>query len=411
MSEFYIPTITPFSVVLLIGAAQGVFLIALLVSREWQQANRFLALLLLIFVLELIDEFCFQTAYYVYLPQASALSWAFDYLFGPFLYWYTRTVTTPPASVERRTHWAHFLPFMCALVLVSVLIVTQPPQFFLNNLYGNHAPSIVSEVEDMLTLPSMVQMAVYIVASLVVLKRHRKLIQQNFSYDEKINLAWLRRLLWLLGALYLTYLSSFAFDMVFGNGGLVENLLYLAIVASIYILGYYGARQPMIFSHKRLYGQENTTSQTPQAVNEELFTPSDPTGKYRNSALIPEQCALIVDNLRTLMVSERPYLDNQLTLPKLAAAIDLPINYVSQAINDGLGLNFFDFVNQYRVEEAKRALTQSGDGASNILQIAHDAGFNSKSAFYTAFKKNTGMTPTQFRTQFKKTIPSAVQLN
>ncbi|MEW8398601.1 MAG: helix-turn-helix domain-containing protein, partial [Candidatus Thiodiazotropha sp.] len=78
------------------------------------------------------------------------------------------------------------------------------------------------------------------------------------------------------------------------------------------------------------------------------------------------------------------------------AQLRISSNYLSQVINERAGQHFFDFVNRYRVEEAKLALAGS-TGRGNILAIALDAGFNSKSAFYTAFKRHTGQTPTQYR--------------
>ncbi|MES9930149.1 MAG: helix-turn-helix domain-containing protein, partial [Candidatus Thiodiazotropha sp. 6PDIVS] len=76
-------------------------------------------------------------------------------------------------------------------------------------------------------------------------------------------------------------------------------------------------------------------------------------------------------------------------------------NYLSQVINEQSGYNFFDFINRYRVDEAKRCLT-TPSGQSNVLSIALDSGFNSKSAFYTAFKRHTGQTPSQYR---KSSLP------
>jgi len=72
---------------------------------------------------------------------------------------------------------------------------------------------------------------------------------------------------------------------------------------------------------------------------------------------------------------------------------------LSQVINENIGKSFFDFVNEYRVRETKKALADSRSEQFSILGIAMDAGFNSKSAFYTAFKKYTGMTPSQFKEQ------------
>ena len=86
-----------------------------------------------------------------------------------------------------------------------------------------------------------------------------------------------------------------------------------------------------------------------------------------------------------------------LTLPMLSRMIDVSPHYLSQVINEKLNKSFFDYINEYRVQETKEALTSSKSERFSILGIAMDAGFNSKSAFYNAFKRHTGMTPSQFK--------------
>ena len=106
---------------------------------------------------------------------------------------------------------------------------------------------------------------------------------------------------------------------------------------------------------------------------------------------------MLLSELESYMVKEKPYLDNTLSLPQLSRQLDISPNYLSQIINDRLNQNFFDFINRYHVDEAKRHLGHPEKADTNILTIALDAGFNSKSAFYAAFKKHTGMTPGQFK--------------
>ena len=104
------------------------------------------------------------------------------------------------------------------------------------------------------------------------------------------------------------------------------------------------------------------------------------------------------------MESEKPYLEGDLVLPQLAQQLGISANYLSQIINEQLQVNFYDFVNGSRVEEAKRWMRNAGQQNTKILNIALDSGFNSKSAFYTAFKKATSMTPTQYRNTLKHPV-------
>jgi AraC-like DNA-binding protein len=97
------------------------------------------------------------------------------------------------------------------------------------------------------------------------------------------------------------------------------------------------------------------------------------------------------------MQSQQLFLSSDLTLPKLAQAVDCSINHLSQVINSGFGMSFFDYLNQFRIEHAKTLLSRLDSQSSAILNIAFTVGFNSNSAFYSAFKKCTGRTPAQYR--------------
>jgi AraC-like DNA-binding protein len=118
--------------------------------------------------------------------------------------------------------------------------------------------------------------------------------------------------------------------------------------------------------------------------------------KYAKSGLADEQLQLHKRALGRLMRNHELYLRPGLTLPQLAEAVGCSVNHLSQVINAGFGVGFFDFINRHRVEHAK-ALLENLDQHGAVLNVAFTVGFNSNSAFYSAFKKHVGMTPAQFR--------------
>jgi AraC-like DNA-binding protein len=119
--------------------------------------------------------------------------------------------------------------------------------------------------------------------------------------------------------------------------------------------------------------------------------------KYAKSGLNSEQLFEYKRRLEQIMQSQQVFLRSDLTLPKLAEAVDCSINHLSQVINSGFGMSFFDYLNQYRIEHAKELLSRLDGHSSAILNIAFTVGFNSNSAFYAAFKKYVGQTPAQYR--------------
>lgn len=119
--------------------------------------------------------------------------------------------------------------------------------------------------------------------------------------------------------------------------------------------------------------------------------------KYAKSGLTDEQMLAYMNRLERVMRSQKVYLTPDLTLPKLARVVDCSVNHLSQVINSGFGMSFFDYLNQYRIEQARKLLGQEDARDAAILNIAFAVGFNSNSAFYTAFKKRVGQTPAQYR--------------
>jgi len=119
--------------------------------------------------------------------------------------------------------------------------------------------------------------------------------------------------------------------------------------------------------------------------------------KYKTSALLPETVESVLPRLMLLMEQEKAFLDADLTLNKLAQQLNVHYNHLSQIINERLKRSFNDFINSYRIEEAKKKLENPEENKKTILEIAYETGFYSKSVFNTAFKKFTGMTPSEYR--------------
>lgn len=119
--------------------------------------------------------------------------------------------------------------------------------------------------------------------------------------------------------------------------------------------------------------------------------------KYLASTLEPWQAQHYQQKLLTLMDEEKPYIDPEITVEKLSKRLAISEKHLSQVLNENLHLNFNNFVNKYRIEEAKRKIVDPKEKDFVILKIAYDVGFNSKSVFNAAFKKFTGLSPSEYR--------------
>ena len=121
----------------------------------------------------------------------------------------------------------------------------------------------------------------------------------------------------------------------------------------------------------------------------------DISEKYEKSALSEAQAQEILSLVDQVMAQEKLFLDSELNIEKLASVINTPMQYLSQAINQYRSINFYELIANYRIEYAKILLTE--EPKKSVMTVAMDSGFNAKSTFNQAFKKLTGVTPTQFK--------------
>ena len=158
----------------------------------------------------------------------------------------------------------------------------------------------------------------------------------------------------------------------------------LLIMAVFYVIAFMGVAQPQIFME--------ASEATEMGGNE--ASPGVSPAQYKTSSLNVSQAEACWQRLEDYLVSDKPYVQNELKIADLADMLDMPVNHLSQAINQVAKLNFFNLIKGYRVQEAQYLLANS---SASISSIALDAGFNSESTFYKHFKRATGMTPRQYR--------------
>ena len=178
--------------------------------------------------------------------------------------------------------------------------------------------------------------------------------------------------------------------------GWVLALTPAGYLGAVFYLAHYALRQPEVFAFSapvRAEIQELWRADVPA-----LPSPApDPTlSPARQARLSPSQVAYWQQHLPQLLETEKIYLEADLSLPALAQRAGLSTHELSYVLNEGFGLNFFQFINGYRVAEAQRLLASARHQHLSMVGIAFEAGFSSKTTFNTTFKKVTGLTPSQF---------------
>ncbi len=165
--------------------------------------------------------------------------------------------------------------------------------------------------------------------------------------------------------------------MVFCTDG-----LFLSLSVFVILIGYFGLKQQVIFSNENILVSEDILKVQP---------------KYSQSKLNDSEINQYSEKLVNYMELSKPYLNPDLALPQLAAELDISTHLLSQVINDHFEINFFDFVNGYRVNTFKERIADPKYANFSFLGIAFECRFNSKSAFNRVFKKHSGQTPSQYK--------------
>ncbi len=237
----------------------------------------------------------------------------------------------------------------------------------------------------------------YMAVTIWRLRRYTREIEQVFSNLEKIKLNWLRNVTFMGTSGWLFFLIEYVLLLTGKYMAGPFNFSNLVGAIYVYALGYLGLSKSEIFAAPMIRA---SISQLPPSEDTNSSLPPVKVSKYEKSGLTETKAKQYLTALQQLMESEKPYLNSELTLLQLAEMLVISPHNLSEIINTRQQQNFFDFVNSYRVEKARRDLIDPTKQHLKILSIAFEAGFNSKTAFNTIFKKFTNLTPSEYRQRF-----------
>jgi len=230
------------------------------------------------------------------------------------------------------------------------------------------------------------QVLIYCLVAYYKIAKYQKNLLIYSSNTYKINLRWLKKIvvcvvliavLWLVDGVFQISEDSFVFDYA-------STLLYFI---GICYIAYHALQQKEIF----LFNTEE--KQQLDAIIEE----AEREVETKKKLISDEKLAEHVQGLKKMMDAQKPHLDYEISLIRLAEQFKTSPHQLSYIINTGFGENFFQFINRYRVDEAKWMILDPKMNHLSLVGICYEAGFNSKTVFNTTFKKITGQTPTEFK--------------
>lgn len=294
---------------------------------------------------------------------------------------------TAPNRPWQRRDGLHFLPWL--LFLLAML----PPLLGWGPAGVARLPGGAAVVGGALVFATpKVQAIGYWLAAYLALRQHQRHLLQLTAQPEPIDLQWLKQVLWGLALLVGLWLNELFFHLSW-----VLALTPVGYLGAVFYLAYYALRQREVFAFPA-----PVRAEIQELWQEEVATLPDPVpDSSRQARLSPSQVAYWQQRLQQLLATEKVYLESDLSLPALAQRAGLSTHELSYVLNEGFGVNFFQFINAYRVAEAQRLLASAQHQHLSMVGIAFEAGFSSKTTFNTTFKKVTGLTPSEFVRQVR----------
>ncbi|MEM9544742.1 MAG: helix-turn-helix domain-containing protein [Bacteroidota bacterium] len=350
-------------VIIFVGIAfQGVLLsVILFAQNSANQSNLFLAVMICLFSISILDTLVYWTKLYETYPHLLGVSLPFIYAYGPLFYMYLKNIkngSNKPSMNDR----IHFLPFI--LVICWYL-----PYYFTNakdklEVIANWHDGFVNAA--LLPLLGLISLICY---SWVSYKHMRKL-EDNYNLSLLYSRHWFGVIFWSFSLFVVFHIMYFATILLGYSTQLSDVFIALGYSIFIYTIGYLGLRMSKLFNGIKL-----------------------DSSKYQTGTLTKDLSKRMYKKVEEHLLSTKSFKNNELKLPILAKELSLSPHQLSQIINQNGNLNFSEFINSYRIEEAKRLIVK----IDRINTLAYEVGFNNRTSFNKAFKKYTGLTPSEYK--------------
>lgn len=373
-----------------IGAFQSlVFSVLLLMKREDKPADKFLSGFFFVVTLYLLNIYSIKFLLWKQFPDILII-YSFVFLsYGPLLYLYVSSLLGKKITIKQIL--AHSIPIIVVLLIIFPF------------LFEDREVKLLCFTDKFMNMPLNISIGsflqylsspIYFVWILMILRKYKSYVKDNYSSDEKINLNWMNKLLiggisiWLIECLNVIALNFTELDFPYTYN--TSWYIKFAFMIFVLFIGYYGINQGGIFSKTK---EEEKKSE--ELIRESKIQ-SD-TVVEKNKLISEEAAKQYKTELIKYIEEEQVYLNSELRIQDVSIHLKIPVHILSYIINSELQQNFYDFINLYRIEEVKKRLHNTEYDNLTIIAIAIDCGFNSKATFNRLFKLYTGTTPSLYK--------------
>lgn len=360
-------------VIIYAGIALGPFVVVVINNQTVRKtgATRFLSILLLSLSFSISHILFAGSILNHFSTHIFTLGDPTYFLLAPLLWFYAKELMGERVALNRQL-FTHFAPFLITIFLSLTLKSSGLNLTHIRTLDQQYRVIAIAFGTILLMQFSWYQFLIR-----QKWKIFQSQLQQEVSNQDHIDVSWVRFFMLVFLVLNIFFLFSlFATIHLPGGSWLPLSTAFLFSVC-VFALGYKGIVQRELVLHPDSSAKEEVKNSI-----------------EKNSIIIDHQ---LLHQLVEYMNTHKPYLNSELTLSDLAKNLKISRSQLSALINEGIGDNFYDFINKYRVEEVKRLMVDPAAKNYNLLGIALEAGFKSKSTFNLIFKRFTGLTPTEYR--------------
>ena len=364
--------------VMLLGAIQGIILsLYIFLSKKHKTlSNLFLALLIVSFSYNIIQS-------YLHITGIITKEYYFKYFYIPFssvfmtlFYLYVKYYLYHLEKFQKKDY-LFFIPFINAFFVTLIEKIVYALGFY-NVIYIKKFDYIKVVLEYFNIFYSIA----LIILSIKLINRYKKQTKNNFQLIQVLSIRWLKILSYIFLIMGVYWLIPFTIEVFFGNNLQIYfyYFLWIALSILIYLLGHFGIYHFGVFQEQKSIHKFS--------ISRTALIQKDTASNIKNENLI---------EFEKFIKEERNFLDANLSLESVAKKLNINKSYLSRLINSDLEKSFNDYINELRIEEAKTYLEQTEFENYTLLAIGLEAGFNSKTAFNSAFKKFTGVTPSEYK--------------
>ena len=392
-----------YDILMLFAVLQGIlFIIAIPGIQDYNRiANRWLLILIgCVSFAVLIRVMWAQREFAQIYPKGQLLSDFILLIYAPLFYFYLQKLLFQSEKLVVRRVF-HFIPAAIQFLVYLPYFLMDTKIFKLKMVNHDTDTQIVFGAIGAL---SLIVNAYYWWLSYKSINVYKTQYQTRYSYEQ--NLHYLNTVL-VIQAICLVLWLFTGFLFLFGgfvfsdNGDIIQNsidVIWLVFSTITYFLGYYAIHQPEVFKVPQV---EDTFDEETNSDNEDISDKATPSvsslkDSIHREKLVDEQFLQQKEKIKEYLKKSRAYSNPNLSLNELAVKLKIPPHVLSKVINDGFGVNFFDFINGYRIEEFKKLVRDPRFKNQTFLAVAFEVGFNSKTAFNRSFKKITNQTPRDY---------------